>query len=549
MRRAWIAAGLLIPLSVAALEYRDLSKLYLDAPFAAGEAAGISLLTALGAVEGDPDGNFAPRRTLNRAEFLKIALASYPKVRVSSSDADHCFPDVPKDAWFSPYVCLAKRRGMVGGYPDGLFKPARTVNYAEALKILGELYGYLAYSGDDEPWYMGYVRAAQFHKTDLPVALAYDKPLTRGQMVRLAAAYRAESEGELAMYRLAEVDLNKVIAMQRESSDSSASSLVSSLSSSSSSRRSETSTIAQFFPVESQLILLGQEAFIADGFITGNAKNFVVNNVTVVFHDEPKNLAALYLVDEKGREIAMFSHDTYDQKDRTWKAQGSSLSSSVYPASGARFGLKIRLKERGNGGFAEEILRVKTFTVYTVDADNAEISQQAIPSDTHFPPHQTVQASLDRVTNGFASTMPFVEGNALQVAKFLFDTTVLPEAVFTLEQLTFTVDEERHVTLGDWSVSVDGGEQTICTRDTLTMVLCSGLSVPEDVSDVSSVTLTARVVAAGSAPHFRIDLDDPGFFSVFSGEGRIGSVVWSDGSGRYQWLRMRAPIAKGTEWK
>ncbi|MBU2213578.1 S-layer homology domain-containing protein [Patescibacteria group bacterium] len=37
--------------------------------------------------------------------------------------------------WYAPYVRYAKTYGIVEGYPDGTFKPAQTVNFAEALKI------------------------------------------------------------------------------------------------------------------------------------------------------------------------------------------------------------------------------------------------------------------------------------------------------------------------------------------------------------------------------------------------------------------------------
>ena len=133
------ALVLLIPATVLALDYHDATPRYKDAPFTRSESAGISVLTNLGVVSGYPDGSFHPERTLNRAEFTKIALLSRGTIVVSSSDASNCFPDVKADQWFSRYVCLAKTRGVVKGYPDRKFHPERSVNYLEALKILGEL--------------------------------------------------------------------------------------------------------------------------------------------------------------------------------------------------------------------------------------------------------------------------------------------------------------------------------------------------------------------------------------------------------------------------
>src|SRR5947209_20110959 len=114
------ALGIFVPTAVFALDFSDLSSKYSDRPFTTKEAAGISILTSLGAVSGNPDGSFAPARTLNRAEFLKVALLASGDD--TSVPAD-CFPDVKKADWFSAYVCHAKDLKILAGYPDGKFHP------------------------------------------------------------------------------------------------------------------------------------------------------------------------------------------------------------------------------------------------------------------------------------------------------------------------------------------------------------------------------------------------------------------------------------------
>lgn len=554
MRRAWIAIGLLIPLSVYALEYRDLSKLYLDAPFPAGDAAGISFLTSLGAVQGDPDGNFHPRRTLNRAEFLKIALLSSPKLRVSTTDAENCFPDVKKSEWFSAYVCLAKKRGMVSGYPDGTFKPGQQVNYAEALKILGQLYQYVAYSAPDEPWYMGYVRAAEFNKTALPIALAYDRPLTRGQMARLASAFRAQADGELATYRLAEKDLNAVIAMQRQSSSSSTSSRtsissISSVSSVSSASSSATSTI---FPATKHMILLGSDAVIADGFLSGETAPFTIRNVTVVFKSEPKNLSVLSLITDDGQSIATLRRDVFDNDNRTWKAEGDAITRKIFPSAGARIGLRLLLKDRSTGGFATEVIQVKTLSLTVGPASSDTDSHQEIPTDVHFPPQQSIQAQITSIQSALPPLQPVASGTNLTVASFAFRGTVIPGAELFPTQITFTISGQNNVSFDSWRASVGGGSSVSCAVDTSTTIICAGLPPPDDPSSAFfTVNLKANVrLTGGTAAHaYRIDLVDPGTWGALSGETRPGAVIWSDGSGTYQWLPMNNPLARGSEWK
>lgn len=92
-------------------------------------------LSAQGVISGYPDGTFKPLNRVNRAEAAKFLLnARYKTLPVTP--AKQLFPDVPTNAWFSPFIALAANTGVISGYPDGTFKPANTVNTAEFLKML-----------------------------------------------------------------------------------------------------------------------------------------------------------------------------------------------------------------------------------------------------------------------------------------------------------------------------------------------------------------------------------------------------------------------------
>lgn len=93
----------------------------------------IMALRSRGILQGYPDGSFRPDKTLNRAELSKLLIAGLHAAEDKNESS--CFPDV-KNEWFARYVCAAKRLKWVNGYPDLTFKPANTVNRAEAIKII-----------------------------------------------------------------------------------------------------------------------------------------------------------------------------------------------------------------------------------------------------------------------------------------------------------------------------------------------------------------------------------------------------------------------------
>lgn len=115
----------------------------------------VAFLASRGAVGGYEDGTFKPRATVNRAEFLKMIFAVKANAEPAGGD---CFTDVPADAWFAPYVCAAKRRGIVAGYRDGSFKPDQAVNAAEAIKMIVKTFGSDAEDGKGEQWYAPYAK-------------------------------------------------------------------------------------------------------------------------------------------------------------------------------------------------------------------------------------------------------------------------------------------------------------------------------------------------------------------------------------------------------
>ncbi|MEA3304490.1 MAG: S-layer homology domain-containing protein [Patescibacteria group bacterium] len=101
--------------------------------------ASIKFLKENEIINGYADGTFKPSKTVTRAELIKIILLGTQQ-EVDETISNE-FSDVSDQAWYMAYVNNAKKKGIVGGYPDGTFQPEKVVNRVEALKIILETIG------------------------------------------------------------------------------------------------------------------------------------------------------------------------------------------------------------------------------------------------------------------------------------------------------------------------------------------------------------------------------------------------------------------------
>ncbi len=156
---------------------------FFDITIETNHANAILKIADKGIISGYPDGSFKPELQINRAEFLKILVEATKGTGVEISGSN-CFPDV-KNEWFAPYICYAKARGWVGGYPDGSFQPANPVNRAEALKILSQSFNWSVVNTGGA-WYSQFANAALSEKVLLPAeAKDYGNPQSRGFIAEL----------------------------------------------------------------------------------------------------------------------------------------------------------------------------------------------------------------------------------------------------------------------------------------------------------------------------------------------------------------------------
>lgn len=94
----------------------------------------IGMISTLGLVGGYPDGSFRPDGDITRAELVTLL------VRATGQEVgpvfDSVFNDLPKTHWAAGYAMKGIEQGYIKGYPDGTFRPARNISRAEGTAVM-----------------------------------------------------------------------------------------------------------------------------------------------------------------------------------------------------------------------------------------------------------------------------------------------------------------------------------------------------------------------------------------------------------------------------
>lgn len=141
----------------------------------------INDLKMKGLVKGYPDETFAPDSTISRAEFITMVMASISK----NPQGANCFKDV-KNEWFARFICAAKTKNLVRGYPDGTFKPGNNINFAEASAILAQANRLKPKKpAAGEVWYKPAMKRLEA-KAAIPMTVDYpEKKLSRAEVAEM----------------------------------------------------------------------------------------------------------------------------------------------------------------------------------------------------------------------------------------------------------------------------------------------------------------------------------------------------------------------------
>jgi len=177
------SALLLAAMSITLIGTGNTSASFQDVPSTSPYYDAINFVQEKGIVTGYPDQTFKENNEINRGEFAKIIVeAVFTDEEIKACNTS-VFKDVPTDAWFTPYVCVAEKNDVIDGYPDKTFQAAKTINLVEATKIIANAFDY-----QTEPnaiWYKPYIDKLD-ELNALPVSLkGFDDKVTRGLMTEM----------------------------------------------------------------------------------------------------------------------------------------------------------------------------------------------------------------------------------------------------------------------------------------------------------------------------------------------------------------------------
>ncbi len=161
---------------------------FTDVPKDNGEVAeAVGVLSELEVISGMGDGTFMPQGYLTRAQAAKIAVCIMGKTKEAVERTD-AFSDVKSTDWFSGYVNVVSKEGIITGYPSGSFGVNDTLTYAQAITIIVRLLGYDA-TDVGHKWPQGYIDKAEVLGLTENMVFSPDDAITRAQAAVLI--YRA----------------------------------------------------------------------------------------------------------------------------------------------------------------------------------------------------------------------------------------------------------------------------------------------------------------------------------------------------------------------
>lgn len=154
-----LVAVMLFGMATTAFAYTDVT--------ATAQTGPVEKLNALGILKGYADGTFKPENPITRAEFAAVIVRTMGLEQAATLINNPTkFSDVTAQyAWAYGYINIATAKGVIKGDPNGKFRPADKVSYAEVVTMILRAGGWDAACSTMD-WPAGFVmKAVEFGLT------------------------------------------------------------------------------------------------------------------------------------------------------------------------------------------------------------------------------------------------------------------------------------------------------------------------------------------------------------------------------------------------
>ena len=121
--------------TVSAADYKDVESTN-------SFAKAINVLSGLGIVNGDDEGNFNPKNEIKRSEMVALVCRMMGEEDIANNSASNAFTDVAANHWAAGNIAWGVNRGIINGMGDGTFAPDASVSYQDAVVMIMRALGY-----------------------------------------------------------------------------------------------------------------------------------------------------------------------------------------------------------------------------------------------------------------------------------------------------------------------------------------------------------------------------------------------------------------------
>ena len=168
-----VSVVLSLAMVISAMTFTASAKTYGDVETSSKYFEAIDILSSLGILQGDEQGNFNGDAEIKRSEFAAVVCRAMGQENAAKGSAsEQRFTDVASNHWAAGYINWAAGQKIVNGKGDGIFDPDAPVKYEEAVKMLVSALGYEPLATRKGGYPTGYMVVAASNGINSGVSLA-----------------------------------------------------------------------------------------------------------------------------------------------------------------------------------------------------------------------------------------------------------------------------------------------------------------------------------------------------------------------------------------